>query len=62
MLCCLDMNNTDIISKQRCHHPCIEYFFLYPGKNLGLFAAKILANVYRFVTAFWQSVEEELDL
>jgi len=45
MLCSLDMKNTDIIFKYRCHHPCIEYSFLDPGKNMDLLAAKILLNL-----------------
>lgn len=43
MLCSLDMKNTDIIF--RCHHLCIEYSFLDPGKNLVLFAVTVLLNI-----------------
>lgn len=45
MLCSLDMKNTDIIFRYRCHHPCIEYSFLDPGKNLVLFVVTVLLNI-----------------
>lgn len=44
MLCSLDMKSTDIF-RYRCHHPCIEYSFLEPGKNLVLFAVTVLLNI-----------------
>lgn len=45
MLCSPDIQNTDIIVKYRCHHPYIEYSFLDSGKDLVLFAVKILLNI-----------------
>lgn len=45
MLCSLDMKNTQVIFRYRCHHPSIEYSFLDLGKNLVLFAVTVLLNI-----------------